>query len=963
MSDVNGSDIISSRFDLLDLTTSNDYANASKNLSSLSELSPPIDSHQPIQKQSFSSSSSTASHSSFSTETDCTSNNLSESSPSKVPISAIMSYNEKQHQQKQSSPLVYEQENQSDEIPSGIPLAGDLDEDTISESISSESLSTKPITSNILDTPRRVSDNYKNFPADSTPTHSTSSFLPLELSFANDDFSSLILKDFSRSTFNFSQPPLPGSLPTTESSLGRKNTISVKGKVSTTTTQSQTSPNVFERMRSIRVSTARSVSGSSRSAELEPTLKDEINPETPVSPVVSVIESSNPFEATSVERGNSVSSNFTTWSSSTSSSKNPQINKNLLPPSQTSLNILSSPSRTPSTTSSTSNGSFDSHIAAQLCTIPSPVLNAISFSPPTNAVIVSTEDNEDVDAISIFSEQSETHLGRGRSFRTASAETHSKKSLNEENELNEDDSRADVVEEKKDENSSKEKTSETDIDPEDRGRLFVRVEGLQNLQLPILSHRNPRFNMTLDNGVQSVTIDSLPITATNPGVNQEFELVVGEDLQFILTFQAFQDPAKNTPPLKTEEEIRAERERERIEMQKEAEEERKRLLLQGQERLRREKEARDAEAAAAAASQPTTPQGSPKKQSKFRSIFSSPKKKHSAALSAASQQGLSQNAIRSTTTTRAIQNTTALRTRDLAAPPKLNILKPSISKPSPPAKKPKDIWEGLVGPHGEFGRCYLVESQYEKEVYGRSRTFNITLYNEWAYKEVTMFDMNKENTKSNGSDISTGSDSLFPHAGSTSNSLIIKKVPLEPSKIASLQITFMYIPRATMGGKLPPSMKAAIRELSLMKTYKSISLDGYLSQEGGDCNYWRRRWFTLRGAELVGHTEDTKKVRSVMNLTNVSSIVDFDQMSPQDKREMMASCLYYDRAFRVTFKDGEEITFYADSIDSKDAWFEALNISVTYCTGNSYEWTDVVIGYHEYEKMKLAEQRSARVQS
>lgn len=866
----------------------------------------------------------------------------------KEPLSVLMSHNEKRnsHLHQSSTPsspvkarFSGEEERQNKDASDGDILAG------LPAVPSLEILNSSSAT--------------LNSSSPSSPNKSDS-FLPLELSLASDDFSALVLKDFSRSHFSYNLPPSQPSYAPSSSNLRRKNTITASnGKV--VTTPSQTSPYLFERMRSVRRMESSDVFFRPASkTDSVPVSVNSSKESVPASAAASVV-TSTPQEAFNLGRDNSTSSNFTTWSSSTSSSKNAPISEsgNSTNPN-TPLRTLSSAS----SSSTASSASFDSHIAAQLCSIPSPVLNAITFTPPLGAVIVSSDENEDVDAISIFSHNSKTPgLGRSKSLAQSTLgqikdDEHDPTNPSPENE-------SEALDEEE-----KEKEPENPIDSEDRGRLFVRVEGLQCLQLPVVRFRNPKFNMTLDNGVQSVTIDSLPITATNPGVGQEFELVVGEDLQFILTFNAMMDPISSLIPEKTEEDRRAE------------EEERRRALREEEEERRR----KAMEAASQSHSPQTTPQNSPKKQSRFRTMFSSPKKKHNAAINAASSQGLSENNTHYTSTTNAIQNTVDVRVKQHSKKPQKEY-------------KPKDIWDGLIGPRGEFGRCYMVESQYEKEIYGRPRTFNVSLYNEWSYNEVPISSKLSETVggeeilqptladllQTTNRGIHSSNDKRSRNAGALvgNNDLEeaqrlaaaryrqqqkkqaeadvrYKKVPIEAYKIANLQVTMMYIPRATMEGHLPNSMKSAIRELNLAKSYKSISLDGFLSQEGGDCNYWRRRWFTLRGAELVGHTEDTKKVRNVLNLANVEAIVDVQHMTNQEKREMMASCMYHDRAFRMTFKDGEVISFYADSVDSKDAWMEALNIAIIHCTGRSLEWTDVVMGYHEYEKTKLAEMKQEK---
>ncbi|KFA68770.1 hypothetical protein S40285_01142 [Stachybotrys chlorohalonatus IBT 40285] len=68
----------------------------------------------------------------------------------------------------------------------------------------------------------------------------------------------------------------------------------------------------------------------------------------------------------------------------------------------------------------------------------------------------------------------------------------------------------------------------------ERGRLFVKVMGVKDLELPISKTERSWFSLTLDNGVHCVTTAWLEL-ARNAPIGQEFELVVPNDLEFQLT--------------------------------------------------------------------------------------------------------------------------------------------------------------------------------------------------------------------------------------------------------------------------------------------------------------------------------------------------------------------------------------------------------------------------------------------
>ncbi|KAL9131102.1 MAG: hypothetical protein Q9217_000864 [Psora testacea] len=70
----------------------------------------------------------------------------------------------------------------------------------------------------------------------------------------------------------------------------------------------------------------------------------------------------------------------------------------------------------------------------------------------------------------------------------------------------------------------------------ERGRLFVKVVRVKDLDLPLPRGERSYFALTLDNGLHCVTTSWLELGRTAP-IGQEFELVVLDDLEFQLTLQ------------------------------------------------------------------------------------------------------------------------------------------------------------------------------------------------------------------------------------------------------------------------------------------------------------------------------------------------------------------------------------------------------------------------------------------
>jgi len=106
---------------------------------------------------------------------------------------------------------------------------------------------------------------------------------------------------------------------------------------------------------------------------------------------------------------------------------------------------------------------------------------------------------------------------------------------------------------------AEEEAEETE-DGAERGRLFVKVVGVKDLQLPFPQRKPPRalgqipadhpeeerthFALTLDNGLHCVTTSWLDLARSAP-IGQEFELVVLNELEFQLTLQMkLEEPPK-----------------------------------------------------------------------------------------------------------------------------------------------------------------------------------------------------------------------------------------------------------------------------------------------------------------------------------------------------------------------------------------------------------------------------------
>lgn len=369
-----------------------------------------------------------------------------------------------------------------------------------------------------------------------------------------------------------------------------------------------------------------------------------------------------------------------------------------------------------------------------------------------------------------------------------------------------------------------------EIDPvskDDRGRLFLQIDKLMGLRgLPLDLRRNPRFTLTLDNGLQCVTTTAIPITSPNFNgeitvkVNQEFELMVAEDLELVLTI-AVQMDALQPPP-------------------------KPRFVP------------------------PTEPKPSPVEEKSPKKSVKSFFKGHSPKKSLQHKQ----------------EQALALAQEQFVRDMKGHEIAMSEYR------RKSGMWRKITGNDGEFGRGYLFESHYEREIYGAVKSYTIPCYNEWESPDC-------------------------------------------PKHCAGLQITMMYVPKLFANEELPTSLKQAQDQLNQAMQKKGLKLQGYLTQNGGDCNMWRRRYFTLNGNELIAHHEASHRRRLLIDLREALSV-----------KEALSDdlwCIYEDRSFQITFIDGEAISFYADTVEERIRWVWYLQQNLANCTGKQQCWTDLVL--------------------
>lgn len=401
----------------------------------------------------------------------------------------------------------------------------------------------------------------------------------------------------------------------------------------------------------------------------------------------------------------------------------------------------------------------------------------------------------------------------------------------------------------------------------ERGRLFVKVVGVKNLELPMPKNDRLYFQLTLDNGLHCVTTSSLELGKTAP-IGQEFELVVLNDLEFQLTLTTKLPP----PP-------------------------------------------------AVYTKAPSSPTKMPKhqKSSSLSRFLTSPKKRAERERQEREAAEAEDRRLREE----------AHRKRASTQPTAWDLLHELVNSSD-----------------GAFARAYVNLKAHEKHCFGRQLTVDIPCYNEWALESDSAVVNSVRSKRGN--------------AG---------PVRRPPYVVGHIELQLLYVPKpaGSADEEMPKSMGSAVREMNKASEVKEVVHEDHLSQQGGDCIHWRRRYFRLQGARLTAYHEHTHQKRAVINLSKATRLVDDKTTLVSDPKSGNPSSRsgrrksafaeedegyqYVEEGFRIRFANGETIDFYADSRAQKEAWMDVLSqvVGKPDPGRKAATWTDLVVARERAE--------------
>lgn len=426
-------------------------------------------------------------------------------------------------------------------------------------------------------------------------------------------------------------------------------------------------------------------------------------------------------------------------------------------------------------------------------------------------------------------------------------------------------------------------------DGEERGRVFVKVVGVKDLDLPLPKSRSPLqshvrspnaitdektwFQLTLDNGLHCVTTSWLELGQSAP-IGQEFELVVLDDLEFQLTLQT-----KLEPP-----------------------------------------------AVPTVTAAPVKAVNHKKSHSAFRNLLSSPKKRKE------QERRAQEEAERLAVQQQQEAQAAAKRNQQATA---------------------YDLLHDLVGPDGSFARAYVCLNNHESQAYGRPLTVDIPCFNEWAVDTTGASSVKSKRggvvrrppyrvgkltlqllyvPKPKGA-----KDEDMPKS---MNACIRELKEAEQVKDVSWEGTL-----SQQGGDCPVSTpitcSCLIANIAQYWRRRFFRLDGTKLTAYHESTRQPRATINLAKATKL---LDDKSALQQPSATKAGG------RRKSGFAEDEEGYMFVEEGFRIRFANGEVIDFYADSREQKEAWMTVLSETVGKDIASNKGWAAMVLEKERKEK-------------
>ncbi|CUS22173.1 LAQU0S04e09868g1_1 [Lachancea quebecensis] len=211
-----------------------------------------------------------------------------------------------------------------------------------------------------------------------------------------------------------------------------------------------------------------------------------------------------------------------------------------------------------------------------------------------------------------------------------------------------------------------------------------------------------------------------------------------------------------------------------------------------------------------------------------------------------------------------------------------------------------DTWDLKFAQDGSFARCTVpLVSDLLEQASHTQKTSRFPLYNEWERQK-----------------------------NASQQHVSLCELPRKPAyEVGEISLEMCFLPRTSKHEKFPKTLKLAHDVVERFNEQQRISFQGFLWQEGGDveCSL-QKRFFVLKGTQLVAHHEITKKPQALINLLKVVSVVGEGKITEDNIKKVrnFTDIVLFSECFKLIFENGEVINLDAESAELKSKWTELL---------------------------------------
>ncbi|WFD32581.1 Bud site selection protein bud4 [Malassezia sp. CBS 17886] len=156
-----------------------------------------------------------------------------------------------------------------------------------------------------------------------------------------------------------------------------------------------------------------------------------------------------------------------------------------------------------------------------------------------------------------------------------------------------------------------------------------------------------------------------------------------------------------------------------------------------------------------------------------------------------------------------------------------------------------------------------------------------------------------------------------------------------------LRLRMFYLPPLPrrFQEELPRNLDECVQGMDSVNWHQSgSSYKGILTQLGGDCTTWRRRPVRVMGLTMIGFNEVTKRPTIRIDLVQALDVQRCDPGAPEN--DDLDEMYHVSRSFRLSFRDGEKIYFFADTDAEVGEWVRVLSGIIAHKQPSPPAWAE-----------------------